>query len=105
MNRLRLFNLGRNNAMWSQWLRLTVRRNNRGMIWTILSFGLGIVATIAFNMRRGQNTQYMMNRPIQRAVRSITDFMNRMRRPNLAAVELSTEITEQPKNMMPNNQQ
>jgi mannose-6-phosphate isomerase class I len=28
-----------------------------------------------------------------------------MRRPNLAAVELSTEITEQPKNMLTNNQQ
>jgi hypothetical protein len=104
MNRLLFF--GRNNAMWQQWLRLTGRRNNRGMIWTILSFGLGIAVTTAFNMRRGQNAQYMMNSPIQRALRSINNFMSRrMNRPNLATVELSKEITEQPKNMTTNNQQ
>jgi hypothetical protein len=106
MNRLRLFNFGRNNAIWRQWLRLTGRRNNRGMIWTILSFGLGIAATAAFNMRKEQNTQYMMKRPIRRAVRSINGFMSRrMRRPSLAAVELSKEITENPKNMITNNRQ
>jgi heme O synthase-like polyprenyltransferase len=106
MNRLRLFNLRRNNAVWRQWLRLTGRRNNRGIIWTILSFGLGIAATAAFNMRRGENTQYMMKRPIRRAVRNINGFMNRrMRRPSLATVELSKEITEKPKNMITNNRQ
>jgi hypothetical protein len=104
MNFLRLFNFGRNRTMWNQWLRLTGRRNNRGMIWTILSFGLGMAATAAFNMRRQRTAQYALKRPIRRAMRSINGFMSRrMRRPSLAAVELSKEIAEKPKNMPTNN--
>jgi hypothetical protein len=104
MNRLRLFNFGRNRGMWHQFLRLTGRRSNNTTIWTILSLGLGIAATVAFNMRRGRNAQYMMPKPIQRAMSGINSFMRRrMRVPNLATMEFSKEITEKPKNIPMNN--
>lgn len=95
---LRLFMFGRNRTFWNQWLRLTGRRNNRGMLWSIVSFGLGIAATAAVNWRRQRMAQSAFKRPIRRAMRTINGFMNRrMRRPSLAAVELSKEITEKPK--------
>ncbi|QXJ37296.1 hypothetical protein BV455_00558 [Parageobacillus caldoxylosilyticus] len=98
MNRLRLFNFGRNRGMWNQLLRLTGRRNNNNIVWTILSLGLGIAATAVFSMRRGRNAQYMMPKPIQRAMRGITGLMNqRMRTPSLATMEFSKEIAEKPK--------
>lgn len=101
MNFLRLFT-GRN-RMFNQWLRLTGRRNNRGMLWSLISFGLGIAATAAFNWRRQQMAQSTFKRPIRRAMRTINGFMNRrMRRPSLAAVELSKEIAEKPKAPTPN---
>jgi hypothetical protein len=100
MNRLRLFNFGRNRGMWNQLLRLTGRRSNNNIIWTVLSLGLGIAATAVFGMRRGRNAQYMMPNPIQRAMRGINSFMNqRMRRPNLATMEFSKEIAEKPKSL------
>ena len=98
MNRLRLFNFGRNRGMWNQLLRLTGRRSNNTAIWTILSLGMGIAATAVFSMRRGRNAQYMMPKPIQRAMQGINSFMNqRMRMPNLATMEFSKEIAEKPK--------
>jgi hypothetical protein len=98
MNRLRLFNFGRNRGIWNQLLRLTGRRSNNNTIWTILSLGLGIAATAVFSMRRGRNAQYMMPNPIQRAMQSINGFMNqRMRTPSLATMEFSKEIAENPK--------
>jgi hypothetical protein len=104
MNRLRLFNLGRNRGMWNQLLRLTGRRNNNSTMWTILSLALGIAATVAFNMRRGRNAQYMMSKPIQNAMIGINNFVNRrMRIPSLATMEFSKEIAETPKNMPINN--
>jgi hypothetical protein len=98
VNRLRLFNFGRNRGMWNQLLRLTGRRNNNNIVWTILSLSLGIAATAVFSMRRGRNAQYMMPKPIQRAMRGITSLMNqRMRTPSLATMEFSKEIAEKPK--------
>ncbi|ANB61424.1 hypothetical protein [Anoxybacteroides amylolyticum] len=95
---LRLFMFGRNRTLWNQWLRLTGQRNSRGMLWSLISFGLGIAATTAFNWRRQQMAQSTFKRPIRRAMRTINGFMNRrMRRPSLAAVELSKEIAEKPK--------
>jgi hypothetical protein len=99
MNRLRLFNFGRNSGIWNQLLRLTGRRSNNNAIWTILSLGFGIAATAVFSMRRGRNAQYMMPKPIQRAMQGINSFMNqRKRTPSLATVEFSGEIAEKPKN-------
>lgn len=96
MNVLRLLT-GRNRMFWNQWLRLPGRRNNRGMLWSLISFGLGIAATAAY-WRRQQMAQSTFKRPIRRAMRTINGFMNRrMRRPSLAAVELSKEIAEKPK--------
>jgi hypothetical protein len=81
-------------------LRLTGRRNNNNIIWTVLSLGLGITATAVFSMRRGRNAQYMMPKPIQRVMSGINSFMNqRMRRPSLATMEFSKEITEKPKSI------
>lgn len=98
MNRLRLFNFGRNRGMWGQLSRLTGRRNNNA-IWTILSVGLGIAATAIFSMRRRSGAQYMMAKPIQRALSSINSLMNRQTRmPSLATMEFSKEITETTKN-------
>ncbi|MBA2875564.1 hypothetical protein [Thermaerobacillus caldiproteolyticus] len=100
MNRLRLLNFGRNRGMWNQLLRLTGRRSNNNTMWTILSLGLGIAATAVFSMRRGRSTQYMMPKPIQRAMSGINNFMNRrMRIPSLATMEFSKEIAEQPKSL------
>ncbi|RAK18702.1 hypothetical protein B0I26_109123 [Anoxybacillus vitaminiphilus] len=104
MNRLRLFNLGRNRGMWNQVLRLTGRRNNNNAIWAILSLVLGIAATVAFNRRRGRNAQYTMSKPIQNAMLGINNFVNRrMKIPSLATMEFSKEIMEKPKNIPINN--
>ncbi|MBA2871565.1 hypothetical protein HNQ85_001835 [Anoxybacillus calidus] len=105
MNRLRLFNFGRNRGVWRQLSRLTGRRSNNNAIWTVLSLGLGIAATTVFSMRRGRNAQYMMPKPIQRAMQGVNSFINqRMRMPNLAtAMEFSKEIAEKPKNIPINN--
>jgi hypothetical protein len=98
MDRLRLFNFGRNRGIWNQLLRLTGRRSNNNAIWTILSLGLGIAATAVFRMRRGRNAQYMMSNQIQRAMQRINSFMNRRTRtPSLATMEFSGEIAERPK--------
>ncbi|SFA52890.1 hypothetical protein SAMN05192569_10398 [Parageobacillus thermantarcticus] len=97
MNRLRLFKFGRNRRMWNQLLRLMGRRNNNNAIWTIFSLGLGIAATAIFRMRRS-GAQYMMAKPIQRAMRSLNSLMNRqMKMPSLATMEISKEIAETPK--------
>ncbi|WP_027409716.1 hypothetical protein [Anoxybacteroides tepidamans] len=101
MNFLRLLNLGRNQKMWGQLLRLTGRRrNNGGMIWAIVSFGLGAAVTALLNMRRQRASRYALNRPFRRAMSTINSFMGRrMRRPSLAAVEISQEIATKPENV------
>lgn len=104
MNRLRLFSFGRNRGMWGQLSRLAGRRRNNNAIWTILSLGLGIAATAIFGMRRS-GARYMMTKPIQRAMRSINQLMNRQTRmPSLATMEFSNEITETAKNASTNQQ-
>jgi hypothetical protein len=95
MNRLRLFNFGRNRGMWNQLLRLTGRRSNNNTIWTIL--GLGIAGVAVFSMRKGRNAQYVMAKPIQRAKSGINNLMNQqMRTPSLATIEFSKEIAAKP---------
>jgi hypothetical protein len=101
MNRLRLFNFGRNRGMWNQLLRLTGRRSNNNAIWTILGLG---VAAAAFSMRRRRNAYYMTPNPIQRLMRGINSFMNQRRMPNLATMEFSKEIAEKPKSLPINSQ-
>lgn len=100
MNRLRLFNFGRNKGMWGQLLRLAGRRNNNSAIWTIL--GLGVAATAVYSMRRS-GAKYMMPKLFQRAMRSVNGLMNQpTRTPNLATVEFSKEIAETTKNASTN---
>jgi hypothetical protein len=95
MNRLRLFNFGRNRGMWNQLLRLMGHRSNNNTIWTIL--GLGIAGAAVFSMRRGRNAQYVMAKPIQRAMGGINNLMNQqMRTPSLVTMEFSKEIEAKP---------